>query len=103
MLLGISVVGLLTVVIGLVGAAAAYEEFVSQLPEFDEVERLGQDTGTTFETTKIYAWGDDPDGNGVELYRDRPREEWPKNEDGSVHMYTRTLDLSELLEEVSGQ
>lgn len=40
---------------------------------------------------------DDPDGNGVELYRDRPREEWPRKEDGSVKMYTRRLDLEELL------
>lgn len=43
---------------------------------------------------------DDPDGNGVELYRDRPREEWPRKEDGSVDMYTRPLDLKGLLEEL---
>ena len=42
---------------------------------------------------------EDPDGNGVELYRDRPREEWPKNEDGSINMYTRALDLENLLQE----
>lgn len=42
---------------------------------------------------------DDPDGNGVELYWDRPREEWPQKEDGSIKMYTRRLDLEELLEE----
>lgn len=40
---------------------------------------------------------DDPDGNGVELYWDRPREQWPLNEDGSIHMYTRPLNLEELL------
>lgn len=39
----------------------------------------------------------DPDENGVELYWDRPNEEWPKNEDGSLNMYTRPLDLNELL------
>lgn len=39
----------------------------------------------------------DPDGNGVELYWDRPRELWPKKEDGSVDMYTRRLSLSDLL------
>ncbi len=40
---------------------------------------------------------DDPDGNGVELYWDRPREEWPMNKDGSLHMYTRGLDVDGLL------
>jgi catechol 2,3-dioxygenase len=39
----------------------------------------------------------DPDGNGVELYRDRPREEWPKDERGEVVMFTRPLDLESLL------
>lgn len=43
---------------------------------------------------------DDPDGNGVELYRDRPREEWPHREDGSVEMFTRPLDLNDLLKEL---
>jgi catechol 2,3-dioxygenase len=41
----------------------------------------------------------DPDGNGVELYRDRPREEWPRNEDGSIGMFTGPLDLQALLAE----
>ncbi|HEV2591946.1 MAG TPA: VOC family protein [Gaiellaceae bacterium] len=39
----------------------------------------------------------DPDGNGVELYRDRPREEWPTDEDGNPTMWTKRLDLDELL------
>lgn len=42
----------------------------------------------------------DPDGNGVELYWDRPQEAWPRSEDGSLEMFTRALDLSALLEEV---
>ena len=41
---------------------------------------------------------DDPEGNGVELYRDRPPEEWPRNEQGEVYMYNRPLDLRALLE-----
>ena len=40
---------------------------------------------------------DDPDGNGIELYWDRPREEWPRNPDGTLTMYTRALDLDGLL------
>jgi catechol 2,3-dioxygenase len=42
----------------------------------------------------------DPDDNGVELYRDRPREEWPFTEDGGLAMYTRPLDLRALLAEL---
>ena len=41
----------------------------------------------------------DPDGNGVELYRDRPKEQWPRAADGSVEMFTRALDLDALLKE----
>lgn len=41
----------------------------------------------------------DPDGNGVELYRDRPREEWPRDSDGRMTMFTRRLDLEALLAE----
>ena len=39
----------------------------------------------------------DPDENGVELYWDRPREKWPRLADGSLHMFTRPLDLGALL------
>lgn len=39
----------------------------------------------------------DPDENGVELYWDRPQDEWPKKTDGSLEMYTRELNLDELL------
>jgi catechol 2,3-dioxygenase len=41
----------------------------------------------------------DPDGNGVELYRDRPREEWPRSATGELAMVTRRLDLDALLAE----
>ena len=40
---------------------------------------------------------DDPDGNGVELYWDRPPGLWPRQADGSLNMYTRPLDLHGLL------
>src|SRR5580698_10734896 len=39
----------------------------------------------------------DPDGNGLELYRDRPREEWPRTPSGELAMFTRALDLDGLL------
>ena len=38
----------------------------------------------------------DPDGNGVELYYDRPRKEWPRGPDGEIQMFTKTLDLVDL-------
>ncbi len=42
----------------------------------------------------------DPDGNGIELYRDRPREEWPLNPDGTIQMaMAEPLDLEALLKE----
>ncbi len=40
---------------------------------------------------------DDPDGNGVELYWDRPQADWPKKPDGSIDMFTRKLNMEELL------
>jgi catechol 2,3-dioxygenase len=41
----------------------------------------------------------DPDGNGLELYCDRPREQWPRAADGSIAMFTRELDCDSLLKE----
>ncbi len=44
----------------------------------------------------------DPDGNGIELYRDRPREEWPRAQDGDgVAMFNAPLDLQALLAEAT--
>jgi catechol 2,3-dioxygenase len=39
----------------------------------------------------------DPDDNGVELYWDRPQEQWPRTPDGALAMFTRRLDLEDLL------
>jgi catechol 2,3-dioxygenase len=43
----------------------------------------------------------DPDGNGIEIYRDRPQEEWPRASDGSIAMVTAPLDLEGLLAEAA--
>lgn len=45
----------------------------------------------------------DPDGNGLELYRDRPREEWPRDAAGALAMVTAPLDLQALLSDVTAQ
>jgi catechol 2,3-dioxygenase len=45
----------------------------------------------------------DPDGNGVELYWDRPRQEWPRKPNGELAMITEPLDLDQLLHEPRNQ
>ena len=44
---------------------------------------------------------DDPDGNGVELYWDRPQQQWPLKVDGSLDMFTHALNIDELLKELA--
>ena len=44
----------------------------------------------------------DPDGNGLELYWDRPSEDWPRSADGKVAMFTAPLDLHSLMAELDG-
>jgi len=45
---------------------------------------------------------DDPDGNGVELYWDRPKEDWPLDSEGNIILTTLPLDLEDLLKEARG-
>lgn len=45
----------------------------------------------------------DPDGNGIELYWDRPQDEWPRDEAGELAMYTRPLNLEKLLTSAEGK
>jgi catechol 2,3-dioxygenase len=42
----------------------------------------------------------DPDGNGVELYWDRPKEDWPRDAKGELHMFTEALNLQGLMAEL---
>ncbi len=46
---------------------------------------------------------DDPDGNGVELYRDRPEAEWPRDAQGHLAMTNSRLDINALVAERSGK
>lgn len=50
---------------GATASAALYDYFTRGLPDFTEIEELGRNVDTTFETTKIYAWGPDEDGDGI--------------------------------------
>jgi catechol 2,3-dioxygenase len=55
-------------------------------------------TGASDHGVSVALYLRDPDDNGVELYYDRPREEWPRPSDGGgVAMYTRPVDLEALL------
>jgi len=42
---------------------------------------------------------DDPDGNGVEIYRDRPPRDWPRDADGNLEMFNARLDLEAIIAE----
>src|SRR5207342_3349992 len=57
-------------------------------------------TGAADHGVSLAIYLNDPDENGVELYWDRPKEEWPKNPDGSLTMFTKSLDLQDLLAEL---
>lgn len=46
---------------------------------------------------------DDPDHNGVELYWDKPHDQWPFDEQGNLQMVTERLDLNDLLKELDGK
>ncbi|HZX20134.1 MAG TPA: VOC family protein [archaeon] len=42
----------------------------------------------------------DPDGNGIEIYADRPKTKWPKDSEGKILMYTKALDFESLMKEL---
>ncbi len=46
---------------------------------------------------------DDPDGNGVELYWDRPKENWPRLRNGELAMFTQALNIPDLLATLEGK
>jgi len=58
-------------------------------------------TGTADHGVSEALYLNDPDQHGVELYWDRPRAQWPQKADGSLDMYTRFLDLDDLLQELN--
>ncbi|MEM1129430.1 MAG: VOC family protein [Pseudomonadota bacterium] len=69
----------------------------------DAVRRV-QEAGVTIDGASDHGVSEaiylrDPDGNGVELYCDRPRHDWPRGDDGTLDISTRRLDLAGLLEE----
>ncbi len=58
-------------------------------------------TGVSDHSVSEAIYLDDPDKNGVELYWDRPKELWPTDQNGHLTMFTRQLDIPDLLAELS--
>jgi catechol 2,3-dioxygenase len=54
-------------------------------------------TGASDHGVSLAIYLNDPDGNGVELYRDRPKEEWPVDESGNLLMKTGVIDWDDLM------
>lgn len=83
---------------GLFHAAILYPDRASLADAVQRLVRNGvQIDGASDHGVSEAIYLRDPDGNGLELYRDRPSEEWPRDEDGQLAMYTRPLDLDGLL------
>lgn len=87
--------------VGLYHTAIVYPERKDLAMIFDRLRKARYPlTGASDHGVSEALYMDDPDGNGVELYWDKPRELWPQKEDGSLEMYTRPLDLEGLLREL---
>jgi len=68
---------------------------------FDRVRRAYYPlTGASDHGVSEALYLDDPDGNGVELYWDRPKDQWKYNQDGTIEMFTNALDLDTLSAEL---
>lgn len=90
--------------VGLYHTAILYPTRKELARIFDRIRRAYYPlTGASDHGVSEALYLDDPDGNGVELYWDRPKEQWPKNSDGSLTMFTRPLDLSSLLAELDAK
>ncbi|MBP8822329.1 MAG: VOC family protein [Flavobacteriales bacterium] len=87
--------------VGLFHTAIVYPTRRDLAAILDRLNEAGQRlTGASDHGVSEALYLDDPDGNGVELYWDRPREQWPRELDGTLTMYTRRLDLGALLREL---
>ena len=82
---------------GLFHLAVLYPDRASLGDALLRLERAGWPlTGAADHGVSEAIYTEDPDGNGVELYFDRPPEEWPREADGSLVMFTEPLDLESL-------
>ncbi len=89
--------------VGLFHTAILYPTRKDLAVIFDRLRRAGYPlTGASDHGVSEALYLNDPDGNGVELYWDRPKESWAYHADGSIEMFTKSLDLNGLLNELNG-
>jgi catechol 2,3-dioxygenase len=87
--------------VGLFHTAIVYPTRKDLAAIFNRLRQAGYPfTGASDHGVSEALYLNDPDGNGVELYWDRPRELWNYLPDGSVEMYTKSLNLAGLLAEL---
>lgn len=87
--------------VGLYHTAILYPTKKDLAVIFNRIRKAGYPmTGASDHGVSEALYLEDPDGNGVELYWDRPKELWPTKADGSIDMYTKPLDLKGLLAEI---
>ena len=83
---------------GLYHTALLYPDLASLARVFKSVLDHGIDlTGAADHGVSVALYLDDPDGNGVELYCDKPMSEWPRDAEGRLEMVNRRVDLAALL------
>lgn len=88
---------------GLFHTAILYPERKDLAAIFLRLREVGYPlTGASDHGVSEAIYLDDPDQNGVELYWDKPKTQWPKKPDGSIDMYSRPLDLEGLSNEWKG-
>src|SRR5690554_5286640 len=88
--------------VGLYHTAIVYPTLKDLAEIFNRLLQAGYPlTGASDHGVSEALYLDDPDQNGVELYWDKPKEEWPRKADGSINMFTKPLNLENLLSELS--
>jgi len=85
---------------GLYHVAFVFPDRASLGQVIDRVQKAGFVlTGAADHGVSEAVYMNDPDGNGVELYRDRPQVEWPTGDDGNIIMFNERLDVAALIAE----
>lgn len=88
--------------VGLYHTAILYPTRKDLATIFDRLQKAGYPlSGASDHGVSEAIYLNDPDGNGVELYWDKPKADWPHKADGTIEMYTKSLDIVDLLKELS--
>ncbi|MEO0569860.1 MAG: VOC family protein, partial [Pseudomonadota bacterium] len=85
---------------GLYHTAFLYPDRAQLADAFRRVVEAGVEiTGSADHGVSEAIYFNDPDGNGVEIYHDRPEAKWPRDENGQLAMFNKRIDLKALLAE----